>query len=333
LATWTSGADLRRDDGREVARLDHVIQHVLAVARTVLQSAEELDDLRRQPRDPGLVGGLLACLPDDEIDFGACLGDDFLDPTGMDAPISDELRDRDPGDLATNRVETTQDDRLRGVVDDQVDAGGLFEGADVATLPADDPALHLVGWQVDHTDGVLRRVVGGDALHRGQDDVPGLVLSLLARRALDRSRQLHGVVLGLRPDGVQQHRLGIVRAHARDLARGRSPALASRGPDLLRLVEFALPRSRSLRSRCSSISVRWSSCSSRWISRRSWEASSFRRARASSSASRPRRSFSSFASRMSSFWRVRASASMRRASACAAFMPWDAHIVRPRAPK
>src|SRR4029079_17757265 len=153
------GAALRRDDGREVARLDHVIEHVLAVARAVLESAEELDDLRRQPRDPGLVSGLLAGLPDDEVDFGTCLGDDFLDPTGMDAPISDELRDRDPGDLATNRVETTQDDRLRGVVDDQVDAGGLFEGADVATLPADDPALHLVGWQVDHTDGVLRRVV------------------------------------------------------------------------------------------------------------------------------------------------------------------------------
>src|SRR6187200_771237 len=35
---------------------------------------------------------------------------------------------------------------------------------------------------------------------------------------------------------------------------------------------------------------------------------------------------------MSSFWRARASASMRRASACAAFMPCDAHIVRPRAP-
>ena len=40
----------------------------------------------------------------------------------------------------------------------------------------------------------------------------------------------------------------------------------------------------------------------------------------------PRRSFSSFASRMSSFWRARASASMRRASACAAFIACDAHI-------
>ena len=57
-------------------------------------------------------------------------------------------------------------------------------------------------------------------------------------------------------------------------------------------------------------------------------ASSLRRARASSSASRCMRSFSSFASRISSFWRARASASIRRASACAAFIVWDAQRLR-----
>ena len=57
--------------------------------------------------------------------------------------------------------------------------------------------------------------------------------------------------------------------------------------------------------------------------------SSLRRARASSSASRWRRSFSSFASRISSFWRARASASIRRASAWAAFI--DCGCPEPRA--
>src|SRR4029078_2833094 len=50
-----------------------------------------------------------------------------------------------------------------------------------------------------------------------------------------------GVVLGLRPDGVQQHRLGIVRAHARDLLEGGHLLLRRAGQILLRLVEFALP--------------------------------------------------------------------------------------------
>ena len=41
------GADLGRDDRREAARLDDVVEHVLAVARAELEPAEELDDLRR----------------------------------------------------------------------------------------------------------------------------------------------------------------------------------------------------------------------------------------------------------------------------------------------
>ncbi len=92
-------------------------------------------------------------------------------------------------------------------------------------------------------------------------------------------------------------------------------------------------RSRSFRSRCSSMSVRWSICSSRWSRRRSRPASSPRFARASSSASACIRSFSSFASRISSFWRARASASIRRASAWAVFIVWDAQMLRASTPR
>ena len=99
-----------------------------------------------------------------------------------------------------------------------------------------------------------------------------------------------------------------------------------------RVLSSSRSRSSSLRSRCSSMSVRWSSCSSRWRSRRSRPDSSPRLARASSSASRWRRSFSSFASRISSFWRARASASMRRASAVAAFIVCEAQRLRTSTP-
>src|SRR4029453_13960568 len=76
-------ADLCRDDRGEVTRLDDVVEHVLAIARPVLQPTEELDDLCRQPPDTGLGPPLLAGLPDDEIDFGPRLRDDFLDTTWM----------------------------------------------------------------------------------------------------------------------------------------------------------------------------------------------------------------------------------------------------------
>ena len=105
MAIWTSAPDLGRDDRREVARLDRVVEHVLAVAGAVLEPAEQLDDLGRQAGHAGLVGRLLAGLAHDEIDLGARLGDDLLDAAGVDAAVGDELGEGDPGDLAADRVE------------------------------------------------------------------------------------------------------------------------------------------------------------------------------------------------------------------------------------
>jgi hypothetical protein len=158
----------------------------------------------------------------------------------VDPAVGDQLRQGDPGDLAADRVEARQDHGLGRVVDDQVDAGRLLEGTDVAALAADDAALHLVGRQVDDRHGVLRRVVRGHALHRGEHDVAGLVLGLLARGALDGAPELDGVVLGLRADGLEEHRLGVFGGHPRH-ALERDDLLADRlGQLFLRLLELAL---------------------------------------------------------------------------------------------
>ena len=152
------------------------------------------------------------------------LVDDLLDPAGMDPAVGDELGEGDPGDLAADGIEARQDDGLRGVVDDQVDAGRLLEGPDVAALAADDPALHLVARQVDDRDRVLGRVVRGDALHRRDDDVAGLVVGLLAGSPLDRPGELDGVVLGLLADGLEQDRLGVLGRQAAHLLEGQRRA-------------------------------------------------------------------------------------------------------------
>ncbi len=138
------------------------------------------------------------------------LVDDLLDAPRVDPAVGDQLGDRQPGDLAPDRVEARQDHGLRRVVDDQVDPGRLLEGPDVATLAADDPALHLVRRQVHDRDGVLGGVVRGHALDRGDDDVAGLVLGVLAGAALDRPGDLHRVVLGLLADGLDEDRAGLL---------------------------------------------------------------------------------------------------------------------------
>ena len=41
-----------------------------------------------RPGHAGLVGGRLAGLADDEVDLGAGLGDDLLDPAGVDPAVA-----------------------------------------------------------------------------------------------------------------------------------------------------------------------------------------------------------------------------------------------------
>ena len=206
--------DLGRDDGREMARLDDVVEHVLPVAGPELEPPKQFDQVGGEARHAGLVRGRLAGLAHHELDLGARLRHDLLDPAGVDAPVGDELGQGHARDLAAHRVEPAEDDRLGGVVDDQVDASGLLEGADVAALTADDPALHLVVREVDDAHGVLGGVVGGHPLHRRDDDVAGLLIGLVAGLALDRAAQLHRVVLGLFAHRLEQEPLGIVRGQA-----------------------------------------------------------------------------------------------------------------------
>jgi hypothetical protein len=162
-----------------------VVEHVLPVARAVLEATEQLDELWVQPRHTGVVGCLLARLAHDDLDLGAALGDRLLDASGVDAAVADELVERHPGNFAPHRVEAGEHDCFRRIVDDEVDAGGLLQGPDVPALAADDAALHLLVRQGDDGDRRLRGMVGGDALHHRRENAPGPVLALLVRVTLD----------------------------------------------------------------------------------------------------------------------------------------------------
>ena len=88
-----------------------------------LQSADHFDDLGMQAGHARLVGRRLALLADLLLDLLLGLGDDLFDARRMDAAVLDQLGQRQPGDLAAHRIEARQRDRVRRVVDDQVDAG------------------------------------------------------------------------------------------------------------------------------------------------------------------------------------------------------------------
>ena len=104
--------------------------------------------------------------------------------------------------------------RRRGLVDDHVDAGELLERADVAAVPADDPALHLVVGQLDQARGALAGGLACEPLHRDGEDVARPPLGLGVRLLLDLLQPQAGLVLGLLLDLGNQQLLRL---------RGRQP--------------------------------------------------------------------------------------------------------------
>ena len=197
-------------------------------------------DLGWQARDAGVVRGGFAGLLDELVDLGPGLGHDLLDTAGVDAAVLDQLGEGDAGDLPADRVEATDEHRLRGVVDDEVDARGQLQGADIAPLTADDAALHLVRRDGHDRHGHLRGMVHHDPLDGGHDHVACPLLGRLTRGSLDRTREPHGIVLCLVPHLLQQGRLGLVDGHLADLLQGHDLLLACAAEFLPLALEFLL---------------------------------------------------------------------------------------------
>ena len=155
---------------------------------------------------------------------------DLLDPRGVDAAVRNQFGEGDPGGLTAHRVETGQQDALRGVIDQHVHAGDLLEGPDVAALPADNPALHLVTGQRHGRDHGLGGLLRGDALDAGHDDRSRFRFSVLLGLGFDLPGQLCGVQPGVLLHVGHEFDPGVLRRQAGN--RGQRLRLLS-----LRLIE------------------------------------------------------------------------------------------------
>ena len=156
------------------------------------------------------------------------LGDDLFDARRVDAPVEDQLGQRDAGDFAPDRVEAGEDDGVGRVVDDQVYAGGALQRADVAALAPDDAALHLVVGQRHDRDGDIRDLVGGAALDGQRDDLARSGLSLLARDGLDLAGAQRGGAVSVLFDSGDQLGARLIGGHARHALQLGHALLAQR---------------------------------------------------------------------------------------------------------
>ena len=116
-------AQLSGENAGDMRNLNGVLQHILTIACAVTHASEQLDQLRMQTVHAGFENCAFAFLLDDLILFAAALFDHFFDARRMDADVNDELLQRQTGNFAANRVETGQSNRLRRIVDDEIDTG------------------------------------------------------------------------------------------------------------------------------------------------------------------------------------------------------------------
>ena len=148
------------EESRNVGNLDRVTQHVLAIAGSKVHPPHQVDQLVVQTGHVGFQARLFAKLLDVSVHFLVRLFDDFFDPRRMDAAVLDQLDEGEPGHFAADLVECRDDDDARRVIDDDVNSGEFFEGANVASLATDDTTFHFVVRDVDRRDSHLGRLSG-----------------------------------------------------------------------------------------------------------------------------------------------------------------------------
>ena len=211
------GADLGRQNAGQLGHLDGVRQLILPVGRAELQPAHHAQHLGVQAGNAGLEGGLFAGFIDDPVDRLAFLFQDLLDVRRVNATVDRQAGEGAAGNLAADGVEAGDGDRLRRVVHDDVHAGGLFEGLDVAAVAADDAALHFFIGQRHDRGRHLGHVLGGDALDGVGNQLAGALLAFFAGFGLDLAVDAGHVGTGFLFHGGQQLLLGLILRKLRDL--------------------------------------------------------------------------------------------------------------------
>ena len=209
-------SDFAGHDAGQPRDFRRVGEHVLPVARAVLEAAHQAADIGVQIVEAEVERDGFTLLAHRLVGLVLHLLDDLFDARGVDAAVGDQAFDGLLRDLAAVGIEARQDDRAGRVVDDEVDARGHFERADVAALAPDDAALEVVARQIDHRHRRLDGVLGGAALDGLGDVVLGAVDRCFAGFGVEALEQVGGIVARLVFDLLDQQLFGFVGGEAGD---------------------------------------------------------------------------------------------------------------------
>ena len=115
--------------------------------------------------DSHLQDGGFALLAHHAFNFLLRFFHHFLDSRRMDPSVNDQTFQSDPRNFSSHRVKAGQYNRLRGIVDDQLNSGHRLQGTNIPALSANDAALHLIAWELYYGNGRLRHMIGRTSLN------------------------------------------------------------------------------------------------------------------------------------------------------------------------
>src|SRR5215213_8496024 len=201
---------------RQQSTFERMLQHILPIACTVFKPPQQLDQIGVQALHIRLVGDALTLLAHDLLDLLLSLRNHFLNARRMDASVLEQLIQGHTSNLAPHWVVTGKGHGLRRIVDNNIDAGNLLEGADIAALAADDPALELFAWERHSRNRDLGDIIGGAALNSQRDHLARGFIGLIARRALDLADAPRRIITRLSLDALENDRSRLLGTERRN---------------------------------------------------------------------------------------------------------------------
>src|SRR3972149_10599248 len=134
-------------------------KHVLRIAVTKLYPPQQLHELGVNAMDPDVKNSLLPRLPDSLFYLLLRLAHNLFYPPRVDTAIGHELFQRQPGNFPTNGIMAGNDHGLRSIINDQINPRSRFQGADIASLTANNPTLHIVaGYRHDRNRSLSNKI-------------------------------------------------------------------------------------------------------------------------------------------------------------------------------
>ena len=158
-------AELCRHKTCDVWNLKRMVKYVLTVARAVFKLAELTDKFGMNTVNACVNSGSFTRLLNGMFNLFAWFLIEFFDSCRVNSAICNEFFKRLTRYLTANGVKARNRNSLGRIVNNEVNACYRLKGAYVATLSADNSALHLIVGQCNNRNRCLCAVISRAALN------------------------------------------------------------------------------------------------------------------------------------------------------------------------